>query len=329
MRPGGALPDATADLRLNRKGPPRAYNTFWAFGLQHRASSCDRLQGARLMARIRSVHPSLFTDDDFMELSSNAKVLLIGLWTEAADDGVFAWKPNGIKARILPAENCDIVALLGELEAVDFIRAYEYGGKRYAAIRNFRMFQRPQKPNSSGALPDDMRAYVGLGPAEDAPVADEYATGTLPVEERYDTGTQIAQQMEDGGWKKEEKEGREEEEGKGKAPRGERATVVSILSEVVDESRCAALIAHRQKLKAALTPHTAKLLANSLAKAPDPNAAADEQMLRGWKAWKPEWSDLTKGHSPPPAAKAWPETTGQRMLREAMEQEARQDGNAF
>jgi hypothetical protein len=32
------------------------------------------------MAHIRSVHPGLFIDDAFLELSMGARVLLIGIW---------------------------------------------------------------------------------------------------------------------------------------------------------------------------------------------------------------------------------------------------------
>ena len=35
------------------------------------------------MSRIRSVHPELFTDEEFVELSMPARVLLIGLGTLA------------------------------------------------------------------------------------------------------------------------------------------------------------------------------------------------------------------------------------------------------
>lgn len=153
------------------------------------------------MARIRSVHPSLFTDDNFMELSSDAKLMLIGVWTEAFDDGVFAWKPKGIKARILPAENCDAEALLIELVDNGFIKRFEHDGKAFAVIRNFRKFQRPKSPNSSGVLPDELRTFVGL-----EPVVSE------PLPNHFPNDSEIRPQMEDGGDKMDE-EGEEEEGG--------------------------------------------------------------------------------------------------------------------
>lgn len=89
------------------------------------------------MARIRSIHPALFTDEAFACLSMGARVLLFGLWTEADDQGVFDWKPVTIKMRILPADNVDVPELLAELERANVIRRFEQDEKPYGAILNF------------------------------------------------------------------------------------------------------------------------------------------------------------------------------------------------
>lgn len=114
------------------------------------------------MSRIRSIHPGLFTDEAFMQASPNARLLLIGIWTEAWDDGVFERKPLTLKAKIFPADNLDVSELLTELEDLGFFQTFKIAGKSFGAIRNFRKFQRPKKPNSSGLLPDEFRNYVAL-----------------------------------------------------------------------------------------------------------------------------------------------------------------------
>lgn len=132
------------------------------------------------MARIRSVHPGLFTDEAFMQLTVSAPLavpLLIGLWGEADDQGTFEWKPLTIKARILPAVPADVSPLLDALVEVGFIRRFEADGRAYGAIRNFRKWQRPEKPKVLHPLPDDLRSYVGLvadlSPKDRRPVADQ------------------------------------------------------------------------------------------------------------------------------------------------------------
>lgn len=140
------------------------------------------------MPRIRSVHPGLFTDEAFMQASLQARLLMIGIWTECFDDGVFEWKPLTLKARIFPVDNCDLPALLSELESLNFIQAFEAGGKKYGAVRNFRKYQRPKKPTESKVLPHELRTFVAL--------TDDISE---PVGNQFGTSGEKSPQMEDGG----------------------------------------------------------------------------------------------------------------------------------
>jgi hypothetical protein len=121
------------------------------------------------MARIRSIHPGFWTDDAVMELTVTAPLaipLLLGLWNEADDQGVFVAKAVTLKARILPAVTVAVEPLLDLLESLNFIRRFAHAGKQYGAIRNFRKYQRPKSPQATHPLPRDARAYVGLDPAK-------------------------------------------------------------------------------------------------------------------------------------------------------------------
>lgn len=148
------------------------------------------------MARIRSIHPGLFTDEAWVSCSPLARLLIIGLWTDADDQGVFEWKPLQIKMRLLPGDTANCAELLEEIQRAGMIMAYELDGKRYGAIKNFRKFQRPQKPNALYPLPDFAAAYVGLSTTIPVPVGDQSPTPTIE-----------AQPMEDGGGLEEKEEG--------------------------------------------------------------------------------------------------------------------------
>lgn len=154
------------------------------------------------MSRIRSIHPGLFTDEAFMSLSAHGRLLLIGIWTEAFDDGVFEWKPLTLKARIFPADNLDMDALLAELVAADCIRKESHNGKPIGLVRNFQKFQRPKKPNSSAMLAEGWRSYVGAS-GTDKPTSPP---SSEPVGDQYGTGSEIAPQMEEGGGNKEDED---------------------------------------------------------------------------------------------------------------------------
>lgn len=114
------------------------------------------------MARIRSVHPGLFTDDKFASLSLGAQVLFIGLWTECDDQGAFEWNPVKLKMRIVPVHHVEVSELLAELQAANMVRSYSHEGRKLGAVRNFTRFQRPKKPNSVYFMPPEFRTYAGL-----------------------------------------------------------------------------------------------------------------------------------------------------------------------
>lgn len=87
-------------------------------------------------------------------------------------------------------------------------------------------------------------------------------------------------------------EEREEEENKKEKKKQSGAstpTVVSVLSEVLDDERTNAVIAHRRALKAPLTPHAAKLLARDLSRVGDPNENADMMIRKNWRGFDPSW----------------------------------------
>src|SRR6185312_5960486 len=154
------------------------------------------------MSRIRSVHPGLFTDEAFVALSPAARLLLIGIWTEADDHWVFEWKPLSLKMRIFPADNFDVEQLLAEIESRDQIKCFTCDNRSFGVIRNFCKYQRPKKPTYRYSLPDEYGTYVGLK-----------TQASPPVPHQFPTSTEKSPQMEDGGGreggrKKESKEER-------------------------------------------------------------------------------------------------------------------------
>jgi hypothetical protein len=167
------------------------------------------------MARIRSVHPGLFTDEAYVSVSVLARYLAIGIWTEADDQGVFEWKPISFKMRILPVDGCDVTFLLSELEGANIIGRFMVDNVTYGAIRNFQKYQRPKKPQQRFPLPEEWRKYVspeghGSRPVASHPPPVRNSGGSqqdevppeLPIQPRpFLSEGELAPQMEDGGWR--------------------------------------------------------------------------------------------------------------------------------
>ncbi|NKC30189.1 hypothetical protein [Falsiroseomonas selenitidurans] len=124
------------------------------------------------MARIRSVHPGQWTDEEFVSCSMPARLLALALRNVADDQGVFEWKMLTLKMQLFPADTVDIAALLDELAASGQVRRFAVGERQFGAIRNFRRWQRPEKPKPVHPLPDEMLAYVGLSASDRVPIDD-------------------------------------------------------------------------------------------------------------------------------------------------------------
>lgn len=143
------------------------------------------------MARIRSVHPGLWTDEGFVSLSLPARLFYIGLWNEADDYGLFEWKPMRLKMRLAPADAVDAAALLDEIERTGFLVRLQRAGKTLGVIRNFRKYQRPKKPGSPLApLDDEIVAIIDLQSTD---------ASSPPLPPEAPTNPEKSPQMEDGG----------------------------------------------------------------------------------------------------------------------------------
>lgn len=139
------------------------------------------------MSRIRSIYPGQWTDEDFIVLSSFARLLALSIRNEADDNGVFEWKPLQLKMRLFPADQVDVGALLGELEDHRHVAGYQTRGRRYGVIRNFSRWQRPRRSSAMFPMPeqgqvDDEFLVTQPNAGVEAPQPDERQS-SLELEE--------------------------------------------------------------------------------------------------------------------------------------------------
>lgn len=69
------------------------------------------------MAKNRMVRPETWTDDKFVSLDPLARLLFVGMWNFACDNGHLDDSALQLKMRVLPADNCDVSELLDSLLA--------------------------------------------------------------------------------------------------------------------------------------------------------------------------------------------------------------------
>lgn len=101
------------------------------------------------MPRIRSVKPEFFGSEPVGNCSPTSRLLFIALWCLADDDGRTVDNPKIIRAFAFPLDDdivsADVDHMLWELHAARLIQRYEFDGRKYLAVRNFREHQHPKK----------------------------------------------------------------------------------------------------------------------------------------------------------------------------------------
>ena len=133
------------------------------------------------MARARSIKPSFFKNEFLAECDPMARLLFVGLWTLADRDGRLECRPLRIKAELFPYDNCDIVAMLGQLQARGFVLAYEADGKKILEIPKFCEHQRCHPEERSEGLPACEDGQAVFFPGEPGNLPAICASFPLPL----------------------------------------------------------------------------------------------------------------------------------------------------
>jgi hypothetical protein len=93
--------------------------------------------------RIRSVKPEFWQDERLARLPHVTRLLFIGLWGIADDEGRLRGNPLFIRAQVFPYEpHADVETALAELENAGLIVRYEADSEAFVWVRNFRKHQK-------------------------------------------------------------------------------------------------------------------------------------------------------------------------------------------
>ncbi len=105
------------------------------------------------MARLRTIKPGFFENEELAECSPYARLMFIGLWCHADRRGILADRPKRLKLSILPADDVSGTELIKELDDHGLILRYEVDGQKCILIPNFQKHQHPHKDEQPNELP--------------------------------------------------------------------------------------------------------------------------------------------------------------------------------
>lgn len=112
------------------------------------------------MARIRTIKPEFFQDEDLATVSELANLLAVGLLGHADDEGYFRANPALVKSVVFPLRepSVSIHDMLSELSDIGFIKLFKGSdGKDYGLVCNFVKHQRVNR-----ATPSKIKELVTL-----------------------------------------------------------------------------------------------------------------------------------------------------------------------
>jgi len=137
------------------------------------------------MARIRSIKPDFFINDEVAELDPLTRLFYIGLWTQADREGRLQDRPRRLKAALVPYDDCDIEAMLETLADTDHIMRYEVAGERFIQVQNFTRHQHVNVKEQPSTIPapckhptstQEGKGEEGKGEEREARLDDDFVT---------------------------------------------------------------------------------------------------------------------------------------------------------
>lgn len=110
------------------------------------------------MARIRSIKPEFFIDEDLQDLEASnlgayCMLVFAGLWAIADREGRFEWRPRKLRLSILPYIDFDLSNTMDVLLEHGYLIRYEVEEKQYGAIKNWSRHQIVSRDEPPSEIP--------------------------------------------------------------------------------------------------------------------------------------------------------------------------------
>jgi len=133
------------------------------------------------MARKRMIDPKIWESEDFSTLSNLAKVLFIGLFSLADDEGRGKANPIYIRSKLFPytvdkVRPTDITTALSEIAQSMSITFYTVNGTQYYALTHWDFWQKIDKPSpSTFPSPEEADGLVEYSTNDQRTLDEDYA----------------------------------------------------------------------------------------------------------------------------------------------------------
>lgn len=118
------------------------------------------------MPRIRTIKPEFWVDEKVVELDPWARLLFIGLWNFADDQGFIEYSPRRIKMQVFPGDTTDVEPLLASLLEAGLLVAYDSPIGKVLHISSWEKHQKVSNPATPRFDTSELQHII---PSDDPP----------------------------------------------------------------------------------------------------------------------------------------------------------------
>lgn len=139
------------------------------------------------MPRIRNIKPEFWTDEKLVDLGAWERLLFIGLWNFADDEGYMPYSAKRIKMQVFPGDDVEIMnplensGILWSLLRAGMVSLYDSDSGPVLHVKNWNKHQKPSHPSPS--------KYSGMNLVE-RPVKPQKQADPTPIDSNPGQGYQ-------------------------------------------------------------------------------------------------------------------------------------------
>ncbi|UKA69558.1 hypothetical protein [Arthrobacter sp. FW306-06-A] len=101
------------------------------------------------MARIRNIKPDFWTDEKLVELETWERLLFIGLWNFADDEGYMPYSPKRIKMQIFPGDSLEVSRGIQSLISIGAVELFDSEFGQVLHVAKWSKHQKVSNPSKS------------------------------------------------------------------------------------------------------------------------------------------------------------------------------------
>lgn len=101
------------------------------------------------MARIRNIKPDFWTDEKLVELETWERLLFIGLWNFADDEGYMPYSPKRIKMQVFPGDSLEVSRGVQSLISIGAVELFDSEYGQVLHVSKWSKHQKVSNPSKS------------------------------------------------------------------------------------------------------------------------------------------------------------------------------------